>query len=119
LRSDQDVVLFMHSDSGVCGSDAVKNLGKASPHKAGKKGGITHLIYCCAFVLAEGAHLMAPLNDTDLSRMGTEVNKMIVHALMPEKILYNDFDEAAQKKRVEELKTFSYKCSYSKLTYAR
>jgi hypothetical protein len=46
-----------------------------------------------------------------------EDDKMIVHALIPEKILYNDFDEAAQKKRVEELKTFSYKCFHSKLTY--
>jgi len=37
--------------------------------------------------------------------------------LTPEKILYSDLDEAAQKKRVEELKTFSFKCSYSKPTY--
>jgi len=36
-----------------------------------------------------------------------------------EKILYNDLGEAAQKKRVEELKTFSYKCLYGKLANVR
>jgi hypothetical protein len=44
---------------------------------------------------------------------------MTVHTLTPEKILDNDLDEAEQKKRVEELKTFSYKCFYSKLTSVR
>jgi len=60
---------------------------------------------------------MASFNDIDLPWMDTEDNNMTVHALTPEKILYDDPDEAAQKKRVEELKTFSYNCFYGKLTY--
>jgi hypothetical protein len=51
---------------------------------------------------------MAPLNDIDLAWMDTEDNKMIVHALTPEKIFYNSLDEAAQMKWAAELKTFSY-----------
>jgi hypothetical protein len=52
---------------------------------------------------------MAPLNDTDLPWMDTEDNKMVVHAMTPEKIFYNDLDEAAQKKWAAQLKPFSYK----------
>jgi hypothetical protein len=51
--------------------------------------------------------------------MDAEDNKMIVHALTPEKIFYNDLDEAAQEKWAAELKTFSYRCFYNKLTYIR
>ena len=115
--ANQDVVLFMHSYSGICGSEAVKNLDKASRRKEGKPGGVVHLIYCCAFVLPEGSHLMTPLNDTDLPWMDTEDNKMVVHAMTPDKIFYNDLDEAAQKRWAAQLKPFSYKCFYSKLTY--
>jgi alpha-beta hydrolase superfamily lysophospholipase len=95
--ADQDVILFAHSDAGVCGSEAVKNLDKASRRKEGKKGGIVHLIYCSAFILPEGAYLMAPLSSTDLPWMNTEDNKMVVHAVTPDKIVYNDLGEAAQK----------------------
>lgn len=116
--ADQDVILFLHSYAGIVGSEAVKNLDKASRRKEGKSGGVVHLIYCCAFVLPEGAHLMAPSNDTDPPWVNTEDNKMVVHAMTPERIFYNDLDEAAQQKWAAQLKPFSYKCFYSKLTYA-
>lgn len=116
-NADNDVILFMHSYAGVCGSEAVKDLDKASRRKEGKKGGVIHLIYCCAFVLPEGMHLMTPLNDTDLPWMDTEDNKMVTHALTPEKIFYNDMAETEQQQWAAQLKPFSYKCFYSKLTY--
>ena len=92
--ADQDVVLFMHSYSGVPGSEAVKNLDKASRRKGGKKGGVVHLVYCAAFVLPVGAYLKAPPNES-FSWHDVEDNEMVVHAMTPEKIFYNDLDEAS------------------------
>lgn len=56
----------MHSYAGIYGSEAVKDLDKASRRKPGKKSGVIHLISCYAFVVAEGMHLTGPLTDTDL-----------------------------------------------------
>jgi hypothetical protein len=46
---------------------------------------------------------MAPLNDTNFPWMGTEDNKMIVHALTPEKIFYNDLDEGVKNCGIEDV----------------
>jgi hypothetical protein len=75
------------------------------------------LIYCCAFVPPEAANLMAALNNTDLPWMDTEDNKMVKHAMTPDKIFYNDLDEETQKKWAAQLKPFSYNRLYSKLAY--
>ena len=90
------MILFAHSYSGVVGSEAVRNLGKASRGKEGKPGGVVHLIYCYALVLPEGARLMMSLNDIDLPWFNTE-DKIVVRALTAEEIFYNDLDEATQE----------------------
>jgi pimeloyl-ACP methyl ester carboxylesterase len=116
--ADVDVILFMHSYSGVCGSEAVQGLDRASRRAQGQSGGVSHLIYCCAFVLPEGAHLMAMLNDTDPPWMKTEDDRRVTHALTPDQILYNDLAPAEQQAWAARLEPFSYQCFYSKLSHA-
>jgi pimeloyl-ACP methyl ester carboxylesterase len=50
----KDIVLVMHSYGGLPGSDSAKGLLKRDRKAEGKQGGITHLVYIAAFLLAEG-----------------------------------------------------------------
>lgn len=52
-----DVVLVMHSYSGLPGCEAARGFVKAQREKEGEKGGIVALVFLCAFVLAEGDSL--------------------------------------------------------------
>ena len=116
--TDQDVVLFMHSYGSVPACESVKGLTKAAQQQAGKQGGVIRLFFCCAFVLPEGASLMAALGGNPLPWFIVEDNKKIVHAGTPEKIFYNDLDEETAAKWASTLKSFSYKTFDSKVTYA-
>lgn len=50
----QDIAVFMHSYGGLVGTEACRGLSKTARAAAGKEGGVTRLIYCCAFILPEG-----------------------------------------------------------------
>lgn len=52
----QNVILLMHSYGGVPGTEACKGLDKNTRARGGKKGGVTRLIYCTAFMLQEGMY---------------------------------------------------------------
>lgn len=47
----KNVILAMHSYSGIPGSDAAEGLGHAERRAAGKRGGIVLLVYICAYML--------------------------------------------------------------------
>jgi pimeloyl-ACP methyl ester carboxylesterase len=53
----KDIILVMHSYGGLPGSDSAKGLLKRDRKAEGKQGGITHLVYIAAFLLAEGQSL--------------------------------------------------------------
>jgi hypothetical protein len=114
LRSDQDVVLFTHPYSSICSSEAVENLDKALRHGAGKKGRRPpHLLLrFCPLRISWHRSTIQTFHGWTLRTI-----RWPSTPLTPEKILCSDLDEAAQKRRVEELKTFSFKRTYSKPTY--
>ncbi|KAI1452514.1 alpha/beta-hydrolase [Annulohypoxylon moriforme] len=57
LDSGHDVVLIVHSYSGVVGSEAVIRLDRTSRSHAGKSTSVTHLIYVAALVVDAGTKL--------------------------------------------------------------
>ncbi|KAL6918265.1 hypothetical protein FSST1_009760 [Fusarium sambucinum] len=64
IEDGKDVAVMMHSYGGVYGSQAVKCLSKRERQKAGKKGGVTALIYVSAVTPMAG--------KTTLDMMGTD-----------------------------------------------
>ena len=53
----RDVILVMHSYSGIPASDAAEGLGRTERTAAGRKGGIVLLVYICAYMLPVGESL--------------------------------------------------------------
>ena len=51
---EKDVVIVMHSYSGIPGSGAATGLGKATRKQEGRKGGLVGLVHSSGFVLPEG-----------------------------------------------------------------
>jgi pimeloyl-ACP methyl ester carboxylesterase len=54
VDQDRDVVVVMHSFSGMTGGTALEGLDKASRTAQGLEGGVVRLIYLVAFIVAEG-----------------------------------------------------------------
>jgi hypothetical protein len=74
LDEDKDVLLILHSYSGIPGAAAAKGLSKTEREAEGKKGGIIGLVFICALVAREGETLekivggqLAPWIDIDVS----------------------------------------------------
>ncbi|KAI0134962.1 alpha/beta-hydrolase [Daldinia grandis] len=57
LDAGRDVVLIVHSYSGVVGSEAVAGLDAASRSRAGESTAVIHLIYVAALLVDVGAQL--------------------------------------------------------------
>jgi hypothetical protein len=76
----KDVLLVVHSYGGVVGGESVRGLEKASREKQGKRGGISHLYYCCAFALPEGVSLMDALQGKNLPWFRVSEDQQIVTA---------------------------------------
>ena len=74
LDQGKDVVLAVHSYGGLVGSEAMKGLGKKQRESEGKKGGVVHLVYICAFFLELGMHLQAVKNNQPHPWMKVDVS---------------------------------------------
>ncbi|KIW80029.1 hypothetical protein Z517_06644 [Fonsecaea pedrosoi CBS 271.37] len=110
----KEVLLVVHSYGGVVGNEAVKGLDKASREKEGKKGGVSHIYFCCAFALPEGVSLMDALNQTPLPWFRINDSEDIVNPATPIDTFYNDVDDP--EKYVAMLKPHSYRTFFSKVT---
>lgn len=54
----KNVIVAMHSYGGIVGTEAVdETLGAKQRQAKGLSGGVTHLVYLCAFLLSEGLSL--------------------------------------------------------------
>jgi len=112
----KDVLLVVHSYGGVIGGEAVQGFLKSDREKQGQQGGVTHMYFCCAFALPEGASLMAGLNNKPLPWYILNEDETLVNPATPEHIFYNDVAEP--QKWIDMLKPHSYRTMFSKTTYA-
>lgn len=54
IEAGHTIVALLHSYGGQVGSNALYGFGSETRAKMGLKGGVSHLIYLCAFMLPEG-----------------------------------------------------------------
>ncbi|KAK4935204.1 hypothetical protein LTR10_023704 [Elasticomyces elasticus] len=103
IEQGQDVVLVMHSYGGVVGTQAAAGLGKAERQKKGQKGGIVHLFYACAFIVALEQSLCDPLGGKLAPWIKVEDDGSC-NPVGPEQIFYQDLPPDDQKYWAAQLK---------------
>ncbi|ESZ98344.1 hypothetical protein SBOR_1222 [Sclerotinia borealis F-4128] len=106
-EQEKEVLVVVHSYGGIVGSEAVlASFGRESRAKegTGKKGGVLHLLYMCAFVVPVGASLSSALGGGLSPFVKVEENGLST-INSPDQICYNDLTLEQQKHWVEELGT--------------
>ncbi|KAK4189031.1 Alpha/beta hydrolase fold-1 [Podospora australis] len=63
VEAGRNVVVIMHSYGGQVGTNALHGLSAKSRSATGLKGGVTHLIYLCAFALPESGTMAAKIDE--------------------------------------------------------
>ncbi|KAJ5771855.1 hypothetical protein N7520_002384 [Penicillium odoratum] len=117
-NSGQNVVVVVHSYGGVPSNEAIKGLDIKTRQQKGLPGGVTHLFFCCSFIIGEGNSLISAFGGNDLPWFIVEEDKLGVNPADPDKIFYNDCDPAQVESAVASLKPHSYQCFHSPCTYA-
>lgn len=118
LDADDKVILVVHSYGGIPTSQAVQGLDYKTRQGEGKKGGVTHLFFCCSFIIPQGKTLIEAFGGNDLPWFDVSGDKMEVNPMTPETIFYNDLPEDVVQKMKADLKPHSYQTFHSKLEYA-
>ena len=114
-----DVVILFHSYGSIPGTSACKGFLKSDREAAGKKGGVVHLIYCCAFAVDEGMSLMDGLGGQPLPWFDIASDEKTLTPKTPVETFYNDIDDKKiLDELVDSLKPQSYGAFWSKSTYA-
>jgi hypothetical protein len=68
----KDIVLMLHSYSGLVACEASKGLVKSARAKVGKQGGIVWIVFVTAVVGKEGQSLLDMMGDTRLGYITVE-----------------------------------------------
>ncbi len=71
-----EIILLCHSSGGVVGSNAVEGYDIATRKAAGKKGGVTRVVYLSAFMLPAGQSLLGMLGGVPLPWMVVSVSPL-------------------------------------------
>lgn len=122
LNRGEDVVLFMHSYGAVPACEAIKGLTKSSSSSnegEGAKGAVTHLIFCCAFVVPEGVAVLDPRGGEPETWFQVNEEGTIVNPATPMDTFYNDLaPEMARHLTDTYVKPHSFKTFLTKPKYA-
>ncbi|GAB1317923.1 AB hydrolase-1 domain-containing protein [Madurella fahalii] len=62
-NSGRTIIAVMHSYGGQVGSNALHGLGLATRAERGLPGGVSHLVYMCAFALPEGGTMAGKVKE--------------------------------------------------------
>ncbi|KAJ5798416.1 uncharacterized protein N7503_007712 [Penicillium pulvis] len=118
VNAGQKVVVVVHSYGGVPSNEAIQGLDINTRQKMGLTGGVTHLFFCCSFVIAEGQSLISAFGGNDLPWFRVADDKLEVNVADPDKVFYNDCDDAQVERAVAALRSHSYQSFHSICTYA-
>lgn len=114
-----DIVLCLHSYSGLPGSSACKSVLKTNREAEGRVGGVIHVVYIAAFAVNEGICLMDGLGGVPMPWWKFDDEKSSMTAQDPIPIFYNDIkDERTLQELVADLKAQTYSAFFGKATFA-
>ncbi|KAJ4332873.1 hypothetical protein N0V95_009552, partial [Ascochyta clinopodiicola] len=117
VTAGKQIILVAHSYSSLPANEAVKDLLAHSRAAQNLPGGVVHIIYISAFILAPGTSLMDALHNTDLPWFSVSADKTHVWPIDPATVFYNDLAPEEQQKHVSELEVFSYQMYFQKATW--
>ncbi|KAI1311646.1 Alpha/beta hydrolase fold-1 [Xylaria venustula] len=121
LVAERDVVVVMHSFSGMTGGTALEGLDKQSCLAKGLKGGVVRLIYVVAFLVLEGfQHSPYGTRDQMVPEMKTDLEQGTV-IVLPEDakdMFYQDVDDETIVELIKDLRPQSFGAFWSTTEYA-
>lgn len=117
-NSGHNVLVVGHSYGGLPSSEAIAVLDLASQTSANLPGGVTHLFYCCSFVLSEGQSLDSAFASAVIPWYDVSADKMLYKCKTPIEMFYNDLPEEEAKAAVAMLRPHAFQITFSKVTYA-
>ncbi|KAK5172690.1 uncharacterized protein LTR77_002810 [Saxophila tyrrhenica] len=110
----RDVLVAVHSAAGIIAGEAAKGLLKSTRESNGKQGGITHMVYICAFAAAEGTSLWETANGPQDWEI---VEGATVRCGRPE-MFYNRCTPEQAKENTSNLQRFAKGTLTSRTSYA-
>ncbi|KAJ6114829.1 alpha/beta-hydrolase [Penicillium sp. IBT 16267x] len=102
IEQGKEVVLALHSYSGVPGSECVKGLTRKELEAQGKKGGIVAMVFVAAFLLPAGQSIDSFLPGGAGGIVKIEDDNKC-YMLNPAERFYNDLDEETTNKHLAKL----------------
>lgn len=118
VEKGEYALMVTHSYGGIPASEALEGLDVGSRQATGKKGGITHIVFCSAFVLPEGQSVMSKISGIDPPWADISPDGLEVCVKNPENVFYNDMSPEDVKASVDALMPHSYRTFHSPLTFA-
>ncbi|KAK3049472.1 hypothetical protein LTR09_009139 [Extremus antarcticus] len=111
----KDVLVAVHSAAGILAGEAAKGLLKSDRESNGKRGGIVHMVYICAFAAAEGTALW----EASGGPLEWEVVEgLTIRATRAAEIFYNRCTREQQEENIPKLQLLAKAAFTSKTTYA-
>ncbi|KAI0014479.1 alpha/beta-hydrolase [Xylariaceae sp. FL0662B] len=121
LVQENDVVVVMHSFSGMTGGTALEGLDKQTCASKGLRGGVIRLVYIAAFIVPEGfQHSPDGTRDNMVPEMTADFNAGII-TVAPEDakgMFYQDLDDNTVAQLSKCLRPQSLGSYWSTTTYA-
>lgn len=114
----QKVVVVAHSYGGIPSNEAIKGLDLKTRQQSGLPGGVSHLFFCCSFIIAEGQSLISAFGGNDLPWFMISEDRLEVNPARPEEIFYNDCSQTQVDSAIAALRPHSYQVFHSRCTYA-
>ncbi|MCJ1384972.1 hypothetical protein MMC17_008090 [Xylographa soralifera] len=119
VEDQKEVVLVVHSYTGMPGAEAPKGLGKKEREGKGLKGGILRLVFIMAFAMPEGFQptaggaQMPEWMKVDLERGIVTVNPVDAKAIFYNDLSSTEGDEWASKLTHQSLGVYSSTTTYA------
>ncbi|KAK7751985.1 hypothetical protein SLS62_005947 [Diatrype stigma] len=119
IAVEQDVVVVMHSFSGMTGGTALEGLDKEACASKGWKGGVVRLVYITAFLVPEGfQHSPHGTRDNMVPEMRTDFDAGVI-TVQPEdakNMFYQDLDDGTVAELAKDLRPQSFGAFWSTTT---
>ncbi|KAJ5692540.1 alpha/beta-hydrolase [Penicillium macrosclerotiorum] len=115
VAQGKEVVVVMHSYSGIPGTESIKGLARKDLAAQGKKGGVIALVYATAFLVEKGTTVQTIIGDNMEHAMIEDGD--VFHARDPREKFFSDLDDETAAKHVATLVPHAKPSFFTPLTY--